>query len=30
MIIVQRAYTAATRIISTTDRMLEELVNVKR
>ncbi|MCP5365378.1 MAG: flagellar hook-basal body complex protein, partial [Hyphomicrobiales bacterium] len=30
MIIVQRAYSAATRIISTSDEMLEELVRIKR
>jgi flagellar hook protein FlgE len=30
MIIVQRAYSAATRIISTADEMLEELVRIKR
>lgn len=30
MIVVQRAYSAATRIISTADQMLEELVNIKR
>jgi len=30
MIIVQRAYSAATRIISTADQMLEELVRIKR
>ncbi len=30
MIMVQRAYTAATRIIRTADQMLEELVNTKR
>ena len=30
MIIIQRAFTAATRIISTADQMLDELVRVKR
>ena len=30
MIVVQRAYSAATRIISTADEMLEELVRIKR
>ena len=30
MIVVQRAYSAATRIISTADQMLEELVRIKR
>lgn len=30
MIVVQRAYSAATRIISTADEMLEELVHIKR
>lgn len=30
MIVVQRAYSAATRIISTADEMLEQLVNIKR
>jgi flagellar hook protein FlgE len=30
MIIVQRAYSAATKIISTADDMLEELVRIKR
>lgn len=30
MIIVQRAYSAATKIISTSDEMLEELVRIKR
>jgi flagellar hook protein FlgE len=30
MIVVQRAYSAATKIISTADEMLEELVRIKR
>ncbi len=30
MIVVQRAYSAATRVISTADEMLEELVRIKR
>ena len=30
MIVVQRAYSAATRIITTADQMLDELVNIKR
>jgi flagellar hook protein FlgE len=30
MIMVQRAYSAATKIISTADEMLEELVRIKR
>jgi flagellar hook protein FlgE len=30
MIVVQRAYSAATRIISAADEMLEELVRTKR
>ena len=30
MIVVQRAYSAATRIITTADEMLDELVRIKR
>jgi flagellar hook protein FlgE len=30
MIVTQRAYSAATRVISTADEMLDELIRIKR